>query len=65
LIDELEQLGWGEMTESIGATGRERQCFRPATKTIGLICSGMDRYQSKLFGDETRQTADLLKRMNV
>ncbi len=53
LIDELEALGWGNMTESIGITGCERQCFRPATKTIGLIGSGVDRYQFKLFGDET------------
>ncbi len=52
LIDELEKLGWGGMTESIGITGCERQCFRPATKTIGLVGSGMDRYQFKLFGDE-------------
>ena len=35
LIDELEQLGWGDMAESIGITGCERQCFRPATKSIG------------------------------
>lgn len=53
LIDELEKMGWGDMAESIGITGCERQCFRPATKTIGLIGSGMDRYQFKLFGDET------------
>lgn len=52
LIDELEAMGWGNMTESIGITGCERQCFRPATKTIGLVGSGMDRYQFKLFGDE-------------
>ncbi len=53
LIDELEKLGWGDMKESIGITGCERQCFRPATKTIGLVGSGVDRYQFKLFGDET------------
>jgi len=52
LIDELEKLGWGDMTESIGITGCERQCFRPGTKTIGLVGSGMDRYMFKLFGDE-------------
>ncbi|MCR4336401.1 MAG: nitrite/sulfite reductase, partial [Candidatus Omnitrophica bacterium] len=52
LIDELEKMGWGEMTESIGITGCERQCFRPATKTIGLIGAGMDRYQFKLMGSE-------------
>lgn len=53
LIDELEKLGWGDMAESIGVTGCERQCFRPATKTIGLVGSGLDRYMFKLFGDET------------
>ena len=53
LIDELENMGWGEMKESIGITGCERQCFRPATKTIGLVGSGVDRYQFKLFGDES------------
>jgi sulfite reductase (NADPH) hemoprotein beta-component len=53
LIDELEKLGWGGFKESIGVTGCERQCFRPATKTIGLVGSGLDRYQFKLMGDET------------
>ncbi len=52
LIDELEKMGWSDMAESIGITGCERQCFRPATKTIGLIGSGMDRYQFKLMGSE-------------
>jgi len=53
LIDELEKMGWGDMAESIGITGCERQCFRPATKTIGLVGTGLNRYQFKLFGDET------------
>ena len=53
LIDDLEKMGWGDMKESIGITGCERQCFRPATKTIGLVGSGVDRYQFKLFGDES------------
>ncbi|MBI5415900.1 MAG: nitrite/sulfite reductase [Candidatus Omnitrophica bacterium] len=53
LIDELEKLGWGDVKESIGVTGCERQCFRPATKAIGLVGSGVDRYQFKLFGDES------------
>lgn len=53
LVDDLEKMGWGDMAESIGITGCERQCFRPATKTIGLVGSGMDRYMFKLFGDET------------
>ncbi len=52
LIDELEALGWGDIHESIGITGCERQCFRPATKTIGLIGSGYNRYQMKLMGSE-------------
>ncbi len=52
LIDELEALGWGDLTESIGITGCERQCFRPATKTIGLVGSGFNRYQMKLMGTE-------------
>jgi sulfite reductase (NADPH) hemoprotein beta-component len=53
LIDELETMGWGDMKESIGITGCERQCFRPATKTIGLVGSGLNRYQFKLMGDES------------
>ncbi|MCB9771754.1 MAG: nitrite/sulfite reductase [Candidatus Omnitrophica bacterium] len=53
LIDELEKMGWADMAESIGVTGCERQCFRPGTKTIGLVGSGLDRYMFKLFGDET------------
>ena len=52
LLDELEALGWGHLTESIGITGCERQCFRPATKTIGLVGSGLNRYQVKLMGSE-------------
>lgn len=53
LLDELEARGWGELAESIGITGCERQCFRPATKAIGLVGSGFDLYQLKLFGDES------------
>jgi len=52
LIDQLEALGWGDLKESIGITGCERQCFRPATKTFGLIGSGLNRYQLKLMGSE-------------
>jgi sulfite reductase (NADPH) hemoprotein beta-component len=52
LIDELEALGWGDLKESIGITGCERQCFRPATKTFGLVGSGMNRYQLKLMATE-------------
>ncbi len=52
LIDQLEIMGWGDIQESIGITGCERQCFRPATKTIGLVGSGFNRYQMKLMGTE-------------
>jgi len=52
LIDQLETLGWGDIKESIGITGCERQCFRPATKTFGLVGSGFNRYQLKLMGSE-------------
>jgi len=52
LIDELEQMGWGNMAESIGITGCERQCFRPATKSIGLVGTGLNRYAFKLFASE-------------
>jgi len=52
LITELEKMGWGDQNESIGITGCERQCFRPATKTIGLVGTGLNRYMFKLFGDE-------------
>jgi len=52
LVDALEELGWGHLHESIGITGCERQCFRPATKAIGLVGSGNNRYQFKLLGSE-------------
>jgi len=52
LIDELEKLGWGDLSESIGVTGCERQCFRPATKSIGLVGSGRNFYQLKLLGTD-------------
>ncbi|MBI1925006.1 nitrite/sulfite reductase [Candidatus Poribacteria bacterium] len=51
LIDELEGK-WGDMAESIGITGCERQCFRPATKTIGWVGMGLNRYKLKLGGTE-------------
>jgi len=51
LIDELEQMGWGDLSESIGMTGCEAQCYRPATKAIGIIGTGLNRYTFKLFGD--------------
>ena len=53
LVDQLEELGWGDMSESIGITGCERQCYRPATKAIGLVGTGANRYMFKLFGDST------------
>src|SRR5205823_4247893 len=43
LIDELEKK-WGNMNESIGVTGCEKQCYRPATKTIGWIGTGFNLY---------------------
>jgi len=52
LVDQLEEMGWGDLHESIGITGCERQCFRPATKTFGLVGSGFNRYQLKLMGSE-------------
>lgn len=50
LLADLESRGWGDLNASIGITGCERQCFRPATKTIGLIGTGLNRYQFKLNG---------------
>ena len=55
LMDQLEELGWGNLKESIGITGCERQCYRPATKSIGLVGSGLNRYMFKLFGDVSGQ----------
>jgi sulfite reductase (NADPH) hemoprotein beta-component len=52
LIDELENMGWSNLNESIGITGCERQCFRPATKSIGLVGTGLNRYAFKLFASE-------------
>ncbi|MGC2571058.1 MAG: hypothetical protein WA364_06055 [Candidatus Nitrosopolaris sp.] len=51
LIDELEKK-WGHMNESIGVTGCEKQCYRPATKTIGWIGTGFDLYQLVLMGTQ-------------
>ena len=51
LIDILEQR-WGAVSESIGVTGCEKQCFRPATKTIGWVGSGYNMYMLKLGGTE-------------
>jgi sulfite reductase beta subunit-like hemoprotein len=51
LIDELEKK-WGHMNESIGVTGCEKQCYRPATKTIGWIGTGFNLYQLVLMGTQ-------------
>ncbi len=51
LIDELEKK-WGDIAESVGVTGCEKQCYRPATKTIGWIGTGLNLYQLTLFGTE-------------
>lgn len=51
LIDELEKK-WGNMNESIGVTGCEKQCYRPATKTIGWIGTGFNLYQLILTGTQ-------------
>jgi sulfite reductase (NADPH) hemoprotein beta-component len=52
LLDELEERGYGEIAESIGITGCERQCFRPATKTIGWVGQGPNLYAIRLGGSE-------------
>ena len=52
IIDEMDERGWGHMAESIGMSACERQCSRPATKTIGWVGAGVDRYQLKLMGSE-------------
>lgn len=56
LIDQLEDRGYGDLAESIGITGCERQCFRPATKTFGWVGSGGDNYALKLGGSEDAST---------
>ncbi|MEM1354140.1 MAG: nitrite/sulfite reductase [Planctomycetota bacterium] len=52
LIDALDELGYGDVHESIGITGCERQCFRPGLKTIGWVGQGPDQYALKLGGSE-------------
>ena len=51
LIDELEHK-WGDMAECVGVTGCERQCFRPATKTIGWVGAAFNMYTLKIGGTE-------------
>lgn len=52
LLDELEEMGYGELKESIGVSGCEAQCSRPATKALGWVGSAKNRYQLKLLGTE-------------
>jgi sulfite reductase (NADPH) hemoprotein beta-component len=52
LIDQLEAMGYGDVKESIGITGCERQCFRPATKSLGWVGQGPDMYMLKIGGSE-------------
>ncbi|HRK30606.1 MAG TPA: hypothetical protein PLD59_05960 [Tepidisphaeraceae bacterium] len=52
LLDELEDMGYGDLAESIGITGCERQCFRPATKSVGWVGQGPDMYMLKVGGSE-------------
>jgi len=56
LLDELEEMGYGDFEESVGITGCERQCFRPATKTIGWVGQGPNMYALKLGGSEDGST---------
>jgi sulfite reductase (NADPH) hemoprotein beta-component len=51
LIDQLDDK-WGDLNESIGVTGCEKQCYRPATKTIGWIGTGFNLYQLTIMGTE-------------
>jgi len=51
LLDQLEER-WGNLNESIGVTGCEKQCYRPATKTIGWIGTGFNLYQLTIMGTE-------------
>lgn len=50
LLQSLEQLGWGDLFTSIGITGCERQCYRPSTKAIGIVGTGLNLYQIRLMG---------------
>lgn len=52
LMDQLDEMGYGDVQESIGITGCERQCFRPATKTFGWVGQGPNMYMLKLGGSE-------------
>ncbi len=52
LLDQLDDMGYGDVAESIGITGCERQCFRPATKTLGWVGQGPDMYMLKIGGSE-------------
>ena len=56
LLDQLDEMGHGDVNDSIGITGCERQCFRPATKTIGWVGQGPDLYELKVGGSEDGST---------
>src|SRR5918996_1070839 len=51
LLDQLEDK-WGDLNESIGVTGCEKQCYRPATKSIGWVGTGSNLYQLTIGGTE-------------
>src|SRR5919197_732328 len=51
LLDQLEDK-WRDLNESIGVTGCEKQCYRPATKTVGWIGTGFNLYQLTIMGTE-------------
>ena len=52
LLTEMENRGYGDMNESIGITGCERQCFRAGTKTVGWVGQGPNMYALKVGGSE-------------
>ncbi len=56
LLDQLDAMGYGDLNESIGITGCERQCFRPSTKTLGWVGQGPDLYELKVGGSEDGST---------
>lgn len=55
LIEQMEGLGWGNMTARIGISACGAQCSRPATKEYGLVGVGKDLYMFKLMADGREQ----------
>ena len=57
------------MHESIGITGCERQCFRPATKTLGWIGQGPNLYALKVWAapkpPRTRANTSLMAKSGI